>query len=60
MFNVLELPVTCVPAGRDEHDLPTGIQIVGPFPRDDLTLAAARFVQDSLGGWRPGRGLHAV
>ncbi|MFN7954436.1 MAG: amidase [bacterium] len=60
VFNVLELPVTCVPAGRDEHDLPTGIQIVGPFLRDDLTLAAARFVQDSLGGWRPGRGLHAV
>ncbi len=60
VFNVLELPVTCIPAGRDEHDLPTGVQIVGPRLRDDLTLAAARIVQDALGGWRPGRGLHAV
>ena len=60
IFNVTELPVTCIPAGRDVTDLPTGVQIVGPSARDDLTLAVARLVQESLGGWRPGRGLHAV
>ncbi len=60
IFNVTELPVTCVPAGRDDRDLPTGVQIVGPPLRDDLTLAVARLVEEELGGWRPGHGLHAV
>jgi Asp-tRNA(Asn)/Glu-tRNA(Gln) amidotransferase A subunit family amidase len=51
-YSVAGLPVAVVPAG-EESGLPIGVQIVAPAFRDDLALAAARRVEQSLGGFRP-------
>jgi amidase len=51
-YSVAGLPVAVVPAG-EESGLPIGVQIVANPFRDDLTLAAARRVEASLGGFRP-------
>jgi amidase len=51
-YSVAGLPVAVVPAG-EESDLPIGVQIVANPFRDDLALAAARRVEQSLGGFRP-------
>jgi amidase len=52
-YSVAGLPVAVVPAG-EESGLPIGVQIVANPFRDDLVLAAARRVEQSLGGFRPG------
>jgi amidase len=51
-YSVAGLPVAVVPAG-EEAGLPIGVQIVAAPFRDDLALAAARRVEQSLGGFRP-------
>ncbi len=52
--NVFGLPAVSVPAGRTrEEGLPIGIQIIGPPFQERLVLAAARVVEDALGGWQP-------
>jgi len=53
IFNALQLPVTQVPVGFDAQGLPLGVQVVGPYGRDDLTIAVALQLQRSLGGWVP-------
>jgi len=51
-FNVFGLPSVVVPAGRSVDGLPIGVQIVGR-PFDEVTvLAAARIVEEALGGWQ--------
>ena len=60
IFNVLELPSTCVPIDRDDRDLPTSVQVVGCQENDGLTLAIGKILEEDTEGWRPGRGLHAV
>jgi Asp-tRNA(Asn)/Glu-tRNA(Gln) amidotransferase A subunit family amidase len=44
-FNVFDLPVVTVPAGRSKEGLPIGVQIVGPPFAEDLVLAAAEIVE---------------
>jgi Asp-tRNA(Asn)/Glu-tRNA(Gln) amidotransferase A subunit family amidase len=39
--NLLGVPATSVPAGRDEDGMPIGIQITGPSGQDSRILAAA-------------------
>jgi amidase len=51
-YSVAGLPVAVVPAG-EESGLPIGVQIVANPFRDDLALASARRVEQSLGGFRP-------
>jgi amidase len=52
-FNVFDLPVACVPAGRSPEGLPIGVQIIGrPFDEESV-LAAARIIEEALGGWQP-------
>jgi Asp-tRNA(Asn)/Glu-tRNA(Gln) amidotransferase A subunit family amidase len=52
-FNVFDLPVVVVPAGRSREGLPIGVQIVGRrFAEGDVLLAAA-IVEEALGGWQP-------
>jgi amidase len=51
-YSVAGLPVAVVPAG-EESGLPIGVQIVANPFRDDLALATARRVEQSLGGFRP-------
>lgn len=53
--NVFDLPAVCVPAGRTREGLPVGVQIVGRPFEEDRVLAAARVVEEALGGWQPPR-----
>ncbi len=51
-FNVFDLPVVVVPAGRSVDGLPIGVQVVGrPFAEESV-MAAAAIIEESLGGWR--------
>jgi Asp-tRNA(Asn)/Glu-tRNA(Gln) amidotransferase A subunit family amidase len=49
-FNVFDLPVACVPAGSTKEGLPVGVQIVGRPFEEWRVLAAARVVEEALGG----------
>lgn len=53
--NVFDLPSVSVPAGRTRAALPVGVQIVGRPYEEERILAAARIVEDALGGWQPPR-----
>ena len=44
-FNVFDLPVVTVPAGRSKEGLPIGVQIVGRPFAEDTVLAAAEIVE---------------
>jgi Asp-tRNA(Asn)/Glu-tRNA(Gln) amidotransferase A subunit family amidase len=52
-FNVYDLPAVCVPAGRTRAGLPVGVQIAGRPYEERRVLAAARVVEEALGGWQP-------
>jgi Asp-tRNA(Asn)/Glu-tRNA(Gln) amidotransferase A subunit family amidase len=52
-FNVFDLPAVCVPARRTREGLPVGVQIVGRPDEEESVLAAARIVEEALGGWQP-------
>lgn len=45
VFNVFDLPVVTVPAGRSNDGLPIGVQIVGPPFAEEMVLAAAEIVE---------------
>ena len=47
-FNVFDLPVVTVPAGRSSDGLPIGVQIAGPPQADELVLAVAEIVEQAL------------
>lgn len=46
-FNVFDLPVVTVPAGRSKEGLPIGIQIVGPPFAEEMILRAAEIVEEA-------------
>ena len=56
---VAGLPAAVVPAGV-EDDLPVGVQIAAAPYREDLALAAARAVEQALGGFAINRQLAAA
>jgi Asp-tRNA(Asn)/Glu-tRNA(Gln) amidotransferase A subunit family amidase len=47
-FNVFDLPVATVPAGKSDDGLPVGVQIVGPPFAEEMVLAAAEIVERAL------------
>jgi len=47
-FNVFDLPVVTVPAGRSSEGLPIGVQIVGRPFAEEMVLAAAEIVEEAL------------
>jgi Asp-tRNA(Asn)/Glu-tRNA(Gln) amidotransferase A subunit family amidase len=47
-FNVFDLPVVTVPAGRSKDDLPIGVQIVGRPFAEETVLEAAQIVEEAL------------
>ena len=47
-FNVFDLPVVTVPAGRSNKGLPIGVQIVGRPFQEETVLAAAEIVEQAL------------
>lgn len=53
LFNVLEMPVTQVPMGLDERNVPLGVQVVGVNRGDTLTIAVANCLERAIGGWTP-------
>jgi len=53
LFSITGLPATVVPIGFDAHPLPVAVQIVGPRGADRLTLAVARALEQTFGGWTP-------
>ncbi len=54
VFNVLGLPVTAVPMGLSREGVPIGIQVVGNFYQDHLTIAVAEALEKaSVAGWVP-------
>jgi amidase len=52
-YSLTGWPVAVVRAGASPEGLPIGVQLVGAPWRDDVALAAARAVEDALGGWQP-------
>lgn len=52
-FNVFDLPVVVVPAGKSAEGLPIGVQIIGRPFAEETVLAAAAIVEEALGGWQP-------
>ena len=53
IFNVLAVPVTAVPMGLSRHGLPLGVQVASAHHNDHVTLAVARELERSTGGWLP-------
>ncbi|HKY46265.1 MAG TPA: amidase [Pyrinomonadaceae bacterium] len=47
-FNVFDLPVVTVPAGRSNDGLPIGVQIVGRPFAEEMILAAAGIVEEAI------------
>jgi Asp-tRNA(Asn)/Glu-tRNA(Gln) amidotransferase A subunit family amidase len=47
-FNVFDLPVVTVPAGRSADGLPIGVQIVGRPNTEEMVLAVAEIVEQAL------------
>ncbi|HYO91866.1 MAG TPA: amidase family protein, partial [Pyrinomonadaceae bacterium] len=50
-YNVYGLPAASVPCGRTRAGLPIGVQIIGRPFAEETVLAAARILEDALGGW---------
>jgi amidase len=57
-FNVFDLPVVVVPAGRSVEGLPIGVQIVGRPFAEAMVLDVAAIVEAALGGWQMPTALH--
>jgi amidase len=53
VFNALDLPVACVPAGCTLEGLPIGVQIAARPFCEKAVLKAAQIVEQALGGWQP-------
>jgi amidase len=47
-FNVFDLPVVTVPAGRSAEGLPIGVQVVGRPNAEEMVLAVAEIVEQAL------------
>lgn len=50
-YSVAGLPVAVVPAGTERGGLPLGVQIVAGAFRDHVALAAAKVLEEELGGF---------
>jgi amidase len=51
LVTVADLPATAVPTGRFVDDLPTGLQVVGPFGEDRTPLRFATLAEREIGGY---------
>jgi amidase len=51
-FSLTGQPCVVVPSGRSRGGLPIGVQIVATVWREDAAIAAARWIETTLGGWR--------
>ncbi len=53
LWNMLEMPCTSVPIGKDGAGLPTGTQVIGPPGADARTIAVALALDAALCGFQP-------
>lgn len=53
LAGVSYLPATVAPAGRTAAGLPVGVEVVGAFLHDRTTIAVARVLAETLGGFQP-------
>lgn len=60
VFNTLGLPVTQVKTGFDKNNMPIGLQVVTTPSNDHLSLAVAREIQKTFGGWVPAEEVDAT
>lgn len=51
ILNVMEFPVTQTPLGLNPRGLPLGVQVVGAFGQDHVTIAVAKRLEQAMGGW---------
>lgn len=51
-FNVFDLPVVVIPAGKSAGGLPIGVQIIGRPFEEETVLAAAAFIEETLSDGR--------
>jgi len=52
-YSLTGWPAVVVRAGTSPEGLPIGVQLVARPWRDDVALAAARLIEETLGGWQP-------
>ncbi|MEC9320644.1 MAG: amidase [Chloroflexota bacterium] len=52
-FNLTGWPGTVVRAGTSSEGLPIGVQLITRPWREDVALALAFVIEESLGGWKP-------
>ena len=53
IWNVMEVPVTQVPLGLSAEGLPLGVQVIGRWGCDHVTVAVAQALERAMGGWVP-------
>jgi len=51
-FNVLGLPSLAVPVARTSGGMPIGVQVIGAPFEERTVFAAARVIEEALGGWQ--------
>ena len=49
----MELPVTQIPLGLNQKGLPLGVQLVGGYENDSLTISAAINIEQQYRSWQP-------
>jgi amidase len=53
LATTLHNPAMAVPAGQTASGLPVGVQLVGPWHREDRLFDFASVLEDELGGFKP-------
>lgn len=53
LANIAGCPALSIPAGRDEHDMPVAVQLIGPLGSEDALFALARTLDAALDGYAP-------
>jgi amidase len=51
-FSLTGQPCVVVPCGRSGEGLPIGVQVVGRVWREDVAIAAAKYIEATIGGWQ--------
>lgn len=52
-FSLTGQPAAVVRAGTSAEGLPIGVQLAARSWSDDVALAAAKVIEDTMGGWQP-------
>jgi Asp-tRNA(Asn)/Glu-tRNA(Gln) amidotransferase A subunit family amidase len=47
-FNVFDLPVVTIPAGRSNDGLPIGVQVIGRPYEEEMVLWAAEIIEEAI------------